>query len=115
MAPNSPNDPSGHPFPESWEAGGGSHVDLGAGPQQLEAELTPDERLRSAVCERLRAHPRIDASTIAVSVEAGEVTLSGSVADAGAAEIARELAAACDGVKAVHDRVGIGESTGERS
>jgi len=95
---------SAHPFPESWEGGGHAHLDL----DQRSSEVlptSPDERVRAAVCERLRAHPQIDASTIAVSVESGEVTLSGSVTDAGVAEIARGLALASEGVVAVHDRI----------
>jgi hypothetical protein len=41
----------------------------------------PDERILEEVCERLAQHAQIDASAIEVTVEDGEVTLTGGVPD----------------------------------
>jgi osmotically-inducible protein OsmY len=46
------------------------------GPQDYQRS---DERIREEVCERLTRHGQVDARQIAVTVENGEVVLSGSV------------------------------------
>lgn len=94
-----------HPFPESWEASPKPHVDLDGGERAGGPEVSSDERLRSAVCELLKADSRVDASTVAVTVQAGEVTLAGAVHDARAARAAVELARRAPGVLAVHDEI----------
>jgi len=105
MVPNPSDETSpGHPFPESWEAGGHAHVDLDDG-SAMTAGLPADARIRSAACERLRADPRIDASKIAVVVEDGEVTLSGTVLGAEVPSIAVALVREVNGVRVVHDRI----------
>jgi hypothetical protein len=38
-----------------------------------------DERIKEEVCERLTRHGQVDASDVEVRVEAGEVTVQGSV------------------------------------
>jgi hypothetical protein len=54
----------------------GPHV--GKGPQGYKRS---DERIREDVCDRLTEHPLIDAATIEVRVQSGEVTLTGTVQD----------------------------------
>jgi osmotically-inducible protein OsmY len=104
---NTPEDPSsGHPFPESWEAGHGAHADFepGTGPSGSDAP-SADERLRSAVGRLFRAQPGIDPSVVAVTVADAEVTLGGKCRDAAEARLLTELASSVEGVRAVHDRI----------
>src|SRR5690606_626299 len=64
-----------------------------------------DERLREIVCERLTDEPRLDASDMSVTVENGEVTLTGTVHDVRAKWLAEEIAAECSHEAPVHNRL----------
>jgi osmotically-inducible protein OsmY len=64
-----------------------------------------DDRILEDVCERLAAHPLIDASRMDVHVEKGEVILEGEVFDRRMKFMAEDVAANCTGVKEVHNRV----------
>lgn len=64
-----------------------------------------DSRIYEEVCEALERHGDLDASDIEVTVEGGEVMLSGSVSDKTARRLAEDLAAGCAGVRDVHNRL----------
>lgn len=63
------------------------------------------ERIREDVCDALCQDPELDASDIEVSVEDGEVTLSGSVRSRAQKRHAEDLAERCAGVEDVHNRL----------
>jgi osmotically-inducible protein OsmY len=64
-----------------------------------------DETIREELCENLTDNPDLDATDIDVTVEDGEVTLSGTVDDRDARWLAEDLAEALSGVRAVHNRL----------
>jgi osmotically-inducible protein OsmY len=64
-----------------------------------------DERIREDVCDRLSVDDDIDASDLEVSVEAGEVTLEGTVQTRSMKHHAENLADEVVGVKDVHNRL----------
>lgn len=64
-----------------------------------------DARIHEDVCERLAAHPYVDASEIEVAVEGGEVTLSGTAPDRRMKRLAEDLVEGVRGVRDVHNRV----------
>jgi len=66
-----------------------------------------DERLKEEVCDRLTADPDIDASEIEVSVENGEVTLGGTIADRHMKRDTEDCVEAIPGVHQVHNRIRI--------
>lgn len=66
-----------------------------------------DERIREDVSDRLSDDWRVDASDIEVSVEAGEVTLSGFVSSREDKRRAEDLADDCSGVKHVQNNLRI--------
>jgi osmotically-inducible protein OsmY len=76
-----------------------------------------DARINEDVCDRLCDSPDIDASDIEVSVNQGEVTLSGSVDDREVKRRAEDLVERISGVREVHNnlRVNRGQSTGSAS
>lgn len=63
-----------------------------------------DERIREEICERL-SEGYLDASDIEVSVQDGEVTLTGSIADRRTKRLAEELADGIRGVKDIENRL----------
>jgi hypothetical protein len=69
-----------------------------------------DESIREEICEDLTAHPDIDASEIEVSVEGGEVMLTGTVDDRDARWLAEELAEEVSGVRAVYNELRVAAS-----
>lgn len=85
---------SNNPFPSS---GYGGHA--GKGPKDY---VRADSRVLEDVCERLASDDEVDASEISVSVQAGEVTLDGSVVDRHTRRRAEHLAAGVRGVVDVH-------------
>ena len=65
----------------------------------------PDSRIHDDVNDRLSDHPRIDASDIEVSVDSGEVTLSGEVSSKLARRQAEDCADAVSGVRYVQNNL----------
>ncbi|MGZ5434103.1 MAG: BON domain-containing protein [Thermoanaerobaculia bacterium] len=68
-----------------------------------------DEAIVELVNERLTDHDDVDATDIEVTVENGEVTLSGMVTNRREKRIAEDVAWACGGVHDVHNRLRIGD------
>jgi hypothetical protein len=64
-----------------------------------------DERIREELCDVLTEHPEIDASDIEVTVQHGEVTLSGMVEDRAAKHMAEQMAEEISGVDQVHNQL----------
>ncbi len=64
-----------------------------------------DERIREDVCERLTDHHDVDASDIEVSVESGEVTLTGTVSARRDKLMAEHAAEAVSGVIDIHNQI----------
>ncbi len=71
--------------------------------------LRSDSRINEDVHDRLTDHPRLDASDISVSVENGEVTLSGFVRRRGDKRIAEDCAESVTGVKNVQNNLRVQE------
>jgi glutamine amidotransferase-like uncharacterized protein len=78
----------------------GSH--RGKGPK---AYKRSDERIHDEVCERLTQHPLVDASLMDVTVEDGEVTLSGEVLDRRMKYMAEDVVDEVHGVKEIHNQL----------
>ena len=78
-------------------AGRGRGQHAGRGPKNYQRS---DERIREEINDRLTDHPDIDATEIEVKVQAGEVTLTGTVEDRHAKRLAEDIA---DGVAGVRD------------
>jgi hypothetical protein len=72
-------------------------------PRRERSDYEIEEDVRSA----LTWHRDLDASDIDVTVSGGEVTLRGTVHDRRSKRVAGEVAAACDGVVGVHNRLRI--------
>lgn len=66
-----------------------------------------DARIFEDVCESLARSPDVDASDLEVVVEAGEVTLRGTVEHRAAKRVAEDLAEAVPGVRDVHNALRI--------
>jgi osmotically-inducible protein OsmY len=64
-----------------------------------------DERVKEDICERLMAHPDIDASDIEVEVKSGEVTLKGTVDQRPVKRMTEECVESISGVKEVHNQL----------
>ncbi len=64
-----------------------------------------DERIREDICERLTYYGELDARDIDLQVTAGEVTLTGSVADRREKRAAERIAETVSGVHDVHNQL----------
>lgn len=64
-----------------------------------------DARLLEDVCEALASRGDVDATDIEVKVDEAEVTLTGTVPDRRMKRTAEDVAAACPGVRHVHNRL----------
>lgn len=64
-----------------------------------------DDRICEDVCQRLTDHPAIDASRVEVTVENGEVTLSGTVDDRLCKRLAEDIAESVSGVREVSNQL----------
>ena len=64
-----------------------------------------DERILEDICERLMEHPSIDASDIEVSVNDGDVTLTGTVENRAVKHLSEAMAETVNGVKEVHNQL----------
>ncbi|MBV8778723.1 MAG: BON domain-containing protein [Alphaproteobacteria bacterium] len=91
--------PNATPARPPGAAGPGRGADRPA-PRRVFVER-PAEEIRAEVSERLNQNPYVDLSRIAVTVEAAEVTLAGSVDTLFAVSVARALAANVSGVRRV--------------
>lgn len=87
----------------------GSH--RGKGPKGYKRS---DERITEDINEKFSDDDHLDASNIEVSVESGEVTLSGEVTQRHAKRRAEDLAEDCSGVKQVQNNIKV-KSSGEES
>jgi hypothetical protein len=95
--------PAGEAKRASESGEGGRRTGLaGRGPRGY---TRSDNRIREDVCEALTEHDGIDASDIEVTVLDGEVTLSGTVDDAFAKDIAESVASSCLGVRGIRSRL----------
>jgi hypothetical protein len=89
----------------------GAGVHAGKGPRNYRRS---DTRTYEEVCDALERHDEIDASDIEVTVENGEVMLSGTVSDRRTRRMAEDVAAACAGVRDVHNRLQVSPLPPER-
>ncbi len=64
-----------------------------------------DERIEEDINERLTQHPFLDATELEVSVQNGDVVLSGMVDDRNAKRIAEDIAESVSGVKDVQNQI----------
>lgn len=71
--------------------------------------LRSDSRINEDVHDRLTDHPRLDASDVSVTVQDGEVTLSGFVRRRGDKRIAEDCAESVTGVKNVQNNLRVKE------
>lgn len=73
-----------------------------------------DDRIREDVCELLARHGQLDASNIEVTVQDGEVTLTGFVDSRWAKREAEDVADEASGVRDVHNQIRVsGERRGQ--
>jgi len=70
---------------------------------ETKGSTRPDDRIQAEIRDRLGGEPQLNAATIDVMVENGEVTLSGAVADKWGLDRAQALAARTSGVKTVRN------------
>ncbi|HEY6559632.1 MAG TPA: BON domain-containing protein [Polyangiaceae bacterium] len=103
----------------SWEVPGGAEASSGIGYSRATLERTgqgyygrgpkgytrSDERIREDISERLYADDHVDASEITITVQSGEVTLSGSVETRRMKHRAEDIADAVAGVNDVHNHL----------
>ena len=64
-----------------------------------------DDRIKEDVCERLSWNDEVDATELTVTVEAGEVTLEGTVETRHMKRLAEDIAEEVVGVHDVHNRI----------
>lgn len=69
-----------------------------------------DERIKEDINDKLSDDPFVDASEIEVTVNAGEVTLTGTVDDRSSKRRAEDIAEAVSGVKNVENRIRVGQT-----
>jgi len=107
--PNSRHDFPGQKsyFNQHFGTGSMSGLHSGKGPKGYKRS---DERIREDVCEYLLNHGEIDATDIDVTVENGEVTLSGNVTSRYEKHLAEDLADNVSGVADIHNRLRVGSS-----
>ena len=115
--------------PGAWHRRGGRHSyndrwqDAYGGPGRLPTRVDfrgrgprgyrrSDARVREDACELLTDDGWIDASNVEVSVQDGEVTLTGGVNSRAEKRRAEDVVAALSGVKDVHNRLRVVTDTG---
>ncbi len=74
----------------------------GRGPKDYQRS---EERIREDVCERLTRHGSIDASRVEIDVNAGEVTLRGTVNGRRAKRLAEDVVETVPGVREVYNNL----------
>ena len=67
--------------------------------------MRSDERIREQICEAMTEDVVLDASNVEVSVEKGEVMLSGTVPDRDSKRRAEDLSYDCFGVSDVQNTI----------
>jgi osmotically-inducible protein OsmY len=93
------------------------HVHRGTGPHRGKGPIgyeRSDERIRELVCESLADDDQIDASRVEVSVNRGEVTLSGTIDGRRAKRDAEDCAASVSGVRDVQNLLRVAEPPATR-
>jgi hypothetical protein len=97
-------DPSAWGAEPRWtaESPGAAGPHAGRGPRNYRR---PDERIREDVCDVLCDHGWVDASEIDVTVQTGEVTLSGVVRERQQKRMAEEAVEQVTGVRDVHNQL----------
>ncbi|MFN7945131.1 MAG: BON domain-containing protein [Blastocatellia bacterium] len=103
------NSPSSWSYTEMWWIPG-PHT--GRGPSGYQRS---DERITEDVNERLQQHGQVDASNISVSVNNGEVTLSGSVNSRLEKRIAEDVAESCSGVREVQNNLRVSREQSQQT
>ena len=83
---------------------------VGRGPKGY---VRSTDRIKEEVCERLTQHGYLDASGIEVTVENGEVTLTGTVDSREAKRLAEDIIDSISGVRDIHNRLRIGPAGSE--
>lgn len=74
-----------------------------------------DDRIREDICDRLAVSTEVDPSEVEVQVEAGEVTLTGFVADRRMKFVAEDIADDVPGVHEIHNQLRIQRDEGSRA
>jgi hypothetical protein len=103
---------SGSDFGQSWNTNRGAQrppqaqqpypSHRGKAPKNYQRS---DERIREDVCELLTRDDRVDPTELEINVNAGVVTLSGSVDDRLSKRRAEDLAESCAGVRDVRNEI----------
>jgi osmotically-inducible protein OsmY len=88
--------------PVNWMHPGEAGPHAGRGPRKYRR---PDERILEDVIERLTRNSLIDATDVEVTVQGGEVTLTGTVENKAMKSIAEDEADTVWGVVDVHNRL----------
>jgi osmotically-inducible protein OsmY len=70
-------------------------------------EQHSDERLRTAIRERLGEAPWLDSSGVEVTVEAGKVRLEGHVPEPRVKQAIQDIVAGCPGVQDIDNRLDV--------
>ncbi|MFO7275428.1 MAG: BON domain-containing protein [Pseudomonadota bacterium] len=74
-----------------------------------------DERLKEDICERLMQAEHIDSSEVTIEVQAGRVTLEGTVPERYMKHAIEDLVDACPGVQDIDNRIRVQRPQQERS
>ncbi|CAO3440405.1 hypothetical protein [Azospirillum endophyticum] len=98
-----------HPWSEEFVKMSPEARYRGVGPRNYRRS---DERILEDINERLTDDHHIDASDIGVTLEGGEVTLSGTVADRTARRRAEDIAESVSGVGHVQNDLRVADRTG---
>lgn len=101
-----PHAPQYRPQNPTWR-NRGPHT--GKGPKGYSRS---DDQIFEDVCERLTQNGQLDASPIEVTVDGGEVTLSGTVDGRRSKRLAEDIADSVSGVRDVHNRLKIPRRSG---
>ncbi|HTT06282.1 MAG TPA: BON domain-containing protein [Steroidobacteraceae bacterium] len=85
-----------------------SDASQGAGGSQAvqSADALSDDRLRELIRERLTEDPEIDATDVTIDVQAGSVTLTGSVQNERTRDVVEQCVENC-GARTVHNRLSV--------
>lgn len=102
-----------HPYSGSF-GGRTGETFFGKGPRNY---MRTDERIKEEICEKLTFNPDIDATEIELTVEKGDVTLTGLVHNKREKRQAEEIAEEVFGVNNVHNdlRIGVFQNQSERN
>jgi hypothetical protein len=101
------------PWLRRWQEGRGVGMEhyRGRGPKGFRRS---DERIHEDLCERMAAHPALDASEIDVRVTNGDVVLDGTVRSRSERRLAEALAESVGGVREIHNELRMTTDTPRR-